>query len=121
MIIAIRIEPNGEIYIDKHLRDDIPYTEPPYNFTIINIDNKYANCINTDFDNDFTLNIERYNKRIHDIQVAPRIRELKQLLADTDYKAIKYAEGEITAEEYEPIKLQRREWRKEINELEKNV
>ena len=121
MRIAIRLEPNGAIYIDKYLRDDIPYTEPPYNFTIINIDDKYKDCINTDFDNDFTFNIERYNKRIHDIQIAPRIAELKQLLADTDYKAIKYAEGEITAEEYEPIKQQRREWRKEINELEKNV
>lgn len=119
MRIAIRIEENGEIYIDKHLRNDIPYTEPPYSFTIINIDDKYANCINTDFDNDFTLNIERYNKRIHDIEVAPRISELKQLLTDTDYKAIKYAEGEITAEEYAPIREQRRAWRVEINNLEK--
>lgn len=119
MRIAIRIEENGEIYIDKHLREDIPYTEPPYNFTIIEIDYKYENCINTDFDNDFTLNIERYNKRIHDIEVAPRIAELKQLLAETDYKAIKYAEGQLTAEEYEPIKAQRQSWRDEINNLEK--
>ena len=48
-----------------------------------------------------------------------RIYELKQLLLDTDYKAIKYAEGELTAEEYAPIKQQRREWREEINLLEK--
>lgn len=47
-----------------------------------------------------------------------RIAELKKLLADTDYKAIKYAEGEILEEDYLPIKEQRRAWRAEINELE---
>ena len=49
---------------------------------------------------------------------AERISELKRLLAESDYKAIKYAEGEITEEEYAPIKEQRRAWRVEINELE---
>ena len=49
------------------------------------------------------------------------IEELKQQLSETDYKAIKYAEGLMTDEEYEPIKLQRQEWRKEINELEKQL
>ena len=48
-----------------------------------------------------------------------RICELKKLLFNTDYQAIKYAEGELTAEEFAPIKEQRRQWRAEINELEK--
>lgn len=43
---------------------------------------------------------------------------LKQKLAETDYKAIKFAEGLISAEDYEPIKLQRQKWRDEINKLE---
>lgn len=43
---------------------------------------------------------------------------LKRKLTETDYKAIKYAEGEMTAYEYEPIKQKRREWRAKINELE---
>ena len=47
-----------------------------------------------------------------------RINELKKLLSSTDYKAIKYAEGLITEEEYEPIKTQRQAWRNEISELE---
>lgn len=47
-----------------------------------------------------------------------RIRELKAKLAATDYQAIKYAEGEMDAEEYAPIKAQRAEWRTEINALE---
>lgn len=46
-----------------------------------------------------------------------RIDELKSLLASTDYKAIKYAEGELMAEEYAETKLQRRAWRLEINSL----
>ena len=47
-----------------------------------------------------------------------RVRELKKLLADTDYKAIKYAEGVLSEEEYAVVKEQRIAWRKEINELE---
>lgn len=46
-----------------------------------------------------------------------RIMELKSLLAETDYKAIKYAEGLFSEEDYAPIKAQRQEWRDEINEL----
>lgn len=47
-----------------------------------------------------------------------RIAELKQLLADSDYKAIKYAEGLISASEYAPIKAMRESYRAEINMLE---
>ena len=50
-----------------------------------------------------------------------RIQELKILLAKSDYKAIKYAEGLISASEYAPIKAEREMWRKEINDLEKTL
>ena len=46
------------------------------------------------------------------------IAALKQKLADTDYQAIKYAEGCYTEEEYAPIKAQRQAWRNKINELQ---
>ena len=46
------------------------------------------------------------------------IWSLKEQLRESDYKAIKYAEGWITAEDYAPIKAQRQEWRERINELE---
>ena len=49
------------------------------------------------------------------------ILDFKQKLKDTDYQAIKYAEGELTEEEYEPIKAQRKEWRAEINRLEEEL
>lgn len=50
-----------------------------------------------------------------------RIAELKQKLQETDYKAIKYAEGELTEEEYAPMKAQRKAWREEINKLEEEL
>lgn len=49
------------------------------------------------------------------------IQRLKDLLSSTDYKAIKYAEGLFTEEEYSQIKAQRQNWRDKINELEKIV
>lgn len=49
------------------------------------------------------------------------IGELKTMLQATDYKAIKYAEGELSEYEYAPIKAQRAEWRRQINELEKKI
>lgn len=42
----------------------------------------------------------------------------KQELSDSDYKALKFAEGVLSAEEYEPDRLAREQLRKEINELE---
>ena len=50
-----------------------------------------------------------------------RIAELKSLLAQTDYQAIKYAEGQLSASEYAEMKKQRQMWRDEINELETEV
>ena len=46
------------------------------------------------------------------------ISELKAKLAETDYQAIKFAEGWTTADDYAPIKALRNSWRARINELE---
>lgn len=50
-----------------------------------------------------------------------RIAQLKRFLAESDYQAIKYAEGLLTEKEYEPIKKQRQDWRNEINILESEL
>ena len=55
---------------------------------------------------------------IEKISAQLEIAELKAKLAATDYQAIKYAEGELSEKEYEPTRVQRREWRARINELE---
>lgn len=47
-----------------------------------------------------------------------RIAELKKLLVDTDYIAVKIAEGAATKEDYADVIAQRQGWRDEINELE---
>lgn len=51
-------------------------------------------------------------------EYAAEILALKKQLADTDYKAIKYAEGVMTDEDYQATGIQRQAWRRRINELE---
>lgn len=47
-----------------------------------------------------------------------KISELKNKLKETDYKALKYAEGYLSEAEYAETKTQRQAWRDEINALE---
>ena len=54
-------------------------------------------------------------------QIRNRIIELKRLLSETDYQAIKYAEAELSCEEFDPIRQQRKQWREEINQLEQQL
>jgi hypothetical protein len=82
MFIAIRKETNGSLYMDKNVysrtqevRDkqgnitiqplfsDEQLSRPPYNYTKVEIDNKYSDCVNQDFNEDLTFNIEKYNAR----------------------------------------------------------
>ena len=46
------------------------------------------------------------------------IQQLKKALSDTDYKAIKYAEGQISESEYASVRSERQGYRDRINELE---
>ena len=70
-----------------------------------------------DIERNCVINYDSTNdNRIKEINT--RIIELKQLLAESDYRAIKYAEGEYTEEQYAPYKEQRRAYRAEINTLE---
>lgn len=64
------------------------------------------------------------HKSEHDLQVEVwnrEIFELKEELNATDYKAIKYAEGVLTDEDYQPTGIQRQAWRRRINELEELI
>lgn len=49
---------------------------------------------------------------------AQQIADLKAQLSATDYKAIKYAEGWISFDEYAPIRTERQAIRDQINALE---
>ena len=49
-----------------------------------------------------------------------RLEELKELLRESDYKTLKYAEGALSEEEFETSRRERAAWRAEINRIEEN-
>ena len=82
MIIAIRKEPSGSLYMDKEiysrtqevideqgnitiqpLFSDETLSQPPYNYTKVEIDDKYSDCQASDFNDDLTFSIEKYTAR----------------------------------------------------------
>ena len=82
MFIAIRKEPNGSLYIDKEiysrtqevqdqngnitiqpLFSDEELAQPPYNYTKVEIDDKYADCVASDFNPDLSFSIDKYKSR----------------------------------------------------------
>lgn len=65
------------------------------------------------------IQIGNINEEIVGLQV--QIATLKRNLANTDYQALKHIEGELTAEEFAPVKAQRQSWRDEINALETQI
>ena len=93
MFIAIRKEPNGSLHMDKEIysrtqevqdeqgniiiqplfTDEI-LAQPPYNYTKVEIDDVYSDCQASDFNDDLTFSIEKYNAR-------------KQALANEEYES----------------------------------
>ena len=61
------------------------------------------------------------NQHSKNEQIMSQILELKAKLADTDYKAIKYAEGWYSDEEYAEEKALRESWREQIREWEAQI
>lgn len=96
---------NDKIYIDN-------------NFKIVKLDEKYSDCQYSDFNEDFSFNPVKYQTRKTIEITKQKIEEYKQKLCETDYKAIKYAEGLISETDYAPIKAERENYRKAINSLE---
>lgn len=54
-------------------------------------------------------------------EIRADIAGLKQILANTDYKCMKHADGALTDAEYEETRLQRQLLRDKINGLEKEL
>ena len=55
------------------------------------------------------------------LRLRKRLQGLHTLLARTDYRALKYAEGYYTEEEYAPYKAERQALRDRINALEEQL
>lgn len=115
MRIAIRKEPNGSIYIDKNLRADIPYTEPPYNFTLIEVEKE--DCIGFDFNDDLTFNLEKYNARKQEEINIVRIAEIKTELDELNKDFIQVLCGAVIPN-YEEKKLKFQALHNEMRELQ---
>jgi hypothetical protein len=100
MIIGIRKEPNGIIYIDKSsylltqevqdeqgniiiqpLFSDETLSQPPYNYTKVEIDDKYSDCHTSDFNEDLTFSIEKYTSRKQQEDKIKYKREVERLIA----------------------------------------
>ena len=82
MIIAIRKEPNGTLYMDKKIYSrtqevqdeqgnitiqplftDETLSKPPYNYIKVEIDDVYSDCQASDFNDDLSFNVDKYNAR----------------------------------------------------------
>ena len=89
MIIGIKKLENGLLFIDKcryntvfprnkmgstsRVYTDKELSQPPYNYTKVEIDDVYSDCQESDFNDDLTFSIEKYNAR-------------KQVLANEEYE-----------------------------------
>ena len=89
MIIGIKKLENGLLFIDKcryntvfprnkmgstsRVYTDEELSKPPYNYTKVEIDDVYSDCQESDFNDDLTFSIEKYNAR-------------KQVLANEEYE-----------------------------------
>lgn len=107
--------------IDKFIWQEIPLNEE----TAIEVSEEDLECVKIktkcfDLENNCVIDYDN-SQDILKQEKLERISELKSLLSATDYKAIKYAEGLISEQEYAPIKTQRQAYRDEINELERAI
>lgn len=134
MFIGIRLEPNGVIYIakeiyQKKLDDNLvtPVSEynanidiflkPPYNFKRIEIDDMYADCINQDFNEDLTFNVEKYNIRKQNENNQSRKSEIRYRLQQLSQDLIQAQAGAVF-DDLESRKLEFQTLHNELRVLE---
>lgn len=60
-------------------------------------------------------------KWVIELETRQELNSLLQFLESTDYKVLKYIDGEYTDEEYAAIKLERKQARERIRELELTI
>ena len=124
MYIAIRKQPNGSLYMDKQiysrtqevkdeqgnitiqpLFSDEILSQPPYNYTKVEIDDKYSDCQASDFNDNLTFSIEKYTARkqeedsikyedliVSKIRQKYSVNQELAILRQRDTKPIEYSE-----------------------------
>lgn len=135
MIIAIRKEPNGSLYIDKDIYSrtkevcngsggievvpvftEVELAQPPYNYIKVEVDDKYLDCQARDFDDDLTFNVDKYNARIIEKNNQLRINEIKPRLERLSQDLIQAQAGAVF-EDMESRKLEFRSLHNELRQL----
>lgn len=61
-LMAETTDKNGNVIKVRAFSDET-LSKPPYNFKKVEIDDNYKDCISTDFNEDLTFNIDKYNAR----------------------------------------------------------
>ena len=132
MVIAIRKEPNGSLYMDKNIYSrthevqdeqgniaiqplftDETLAQPPYNYTKVEIDDKYSDCQASDFDDDLSFNIEKYNTRKQKQDNENRIAQIKPRLEQLSQDLIQAQAGAV----FEDLEERKAEFQELHNEL----
>ena len=132
MIIAIRKEPNGSLYMDKEIYSrtqevqdengnitiqplftDETLSQPPYNYTKVEIDDKYSDCQASDFNDDLSFNVDKYNARKQKENNQLRINEIKPRLEQLSQDLIQAQAGAV----FEDLEERKAEFQVLHNEL----
>lgn len=124
MFIAVRKELNGNMYFDVNFFKRFTDADlKKYNFTkveipqMVDINKVYS----TDFNDDLTFNIVKYQSRLRKEEINIKIKELKTKLEDLDYIGVKIATGRGTREEYSKEIELMTFYANEINNLKKEL
>ena len=78
---------------------------------------QYVGCL----DKDFNIVQDLIDKKRMIQAKKSRIFMLKKFLSNSDYKVMKYMEGQLSSQEFQPTKILRQSWRNEINRLEQEI
>ena len=132
MFIAIRKEQDGSLYMDKEiyfrtqkvqdqngnitiqpLFSEETLAQPPYNYTKVEIDDKYSDCQVSDFNDDLTFSIEKYNARKQRQDNEDRIAQIKPRLEQLSQDLIQAQAGAV----FEDLEERKAEFQELHNEL----
>lgn len=118
MEVCVRKESNGSIYLDKTALSRFSREElqkEPYNYTFVEV--PFDDIQGSDFNDDLTFNLTKYNTRKTNESNTAQINELKAKLRQYDYIGVKIATGCATKEEYSNEIAQCELWRQQIRKL----
>lgn len=93
LIFGVYVNSENEILIDKisyrmlspitneRVFSDEELAQPPYNYKKVEIDDKYSDCQASDFNDDLTFNLEKYNARKQKENKLNYKKEVERLVA----------------------------------------